>query len=114
MLQKEDKVIAGISGGADSICLLFVLLRLKEKIGFDVIAVHENHAVEEAGRLVRRTAFEEVRVRSGGTKIALAHHQNDNAETMLLYLARGTGIRGISGILPVNGCIIRPLLVINM
>ena len=154
MLQKEDKVIAGISGGADSICLLFVLLRLKEKIGFDVIAVHVNHglrgesakrderftetfcrewnipcivyhenvkeiavqkklSVEEAGRLVRRKAFEEVRVRYGGTKIALAHHQNDNAETMLLNLARGTGIRGLSGIRPVNGYMIRPLLGIN-
>lgn len=154
MLQKEDKVIAGISGGADSICLLFVLLRLQEKIRFDVIAVHVNHglrgetakrderftetfcrernvpcivyhenvkeiaaqkklSVEEAGRLVRRTAFEEVRARYGGTKIALAHHQNDNAETMLLNLARGTGIRGLSGIRPVNGCMIRPLLGIN-
>ena len=154
MLQKEDKVIAGISGGADSICLLFVLLRLQEKIGFDVIAVHVNHglrgetakrderftetfcrernvpcivyhenvkeiaaqkkmSVEEAGRLVRRKAFEEVRIRYGGTKIALAHHQNDNAETMLLNLARGTGIRGLSGIRPVNGYMIRPLLGIN-
>ena len=154
MLQKEDKVIAGISGGADSICLLFVLLRLQEKIGFDVIAVHVNHglrgenakrderftetfcrernvpcivyhenvkeiaaqkklSVEEAGRLVRRKAFEEVRIRYGGTKIALAHHQNDNAETMLLNLARGTGIRGLSGIRPVNGYMIRPLLGIH-
>ena len=45
MLTAEDKVIAGISGGADSVCLLFVLLRLKEEIGFGIHAVHVNHGI---------------------------------------------------------------------
>ena len=120
MITTEDKIIAGISGGADSVCLFFVLLELREKSGIEFIAVHINHGLrgegadadeefvrslcekygikieifhkdvvsiarkrkqsfEEAGRDVRRAAFREVMQKYGGTKIALAHHQNDNA-----------------------------------
>lgn len=151
MLQQSDIVIAGISGGADSICLLFVLLRLKKEIGFSVTAVHVHHGLradsadrdagyvekicreqgielvifhedvrayarqhklteEEAGREVRRAAFLEVLKEKGGTKIALAHHQNDNVETLLLNLCRGTGLKGIGGIPPAEGVWIHPLL----
>ena len=151
MLKKEDKVIAGVSGGADSICLLFVLLELQKKIPFELVVVHVNHGLrgeaadrdeayvkelckkhgitceiyfedveliaknrkqstEEAGRDVRRTAFQRTMEMYGGTKIALAHHKNDSVETFFMNLARGTGIKGLGGIRPIAGVYIRPLL----
>ncbi|PWJ49186.1 tRNA(Ile)-lysidine synthase [Faecalicatena contorta] len=154
MIADRDRVIAGISGGADSVCLLFVLLELRKTMDIEIIAVHVNHgireetagrdeqfvqelceehqvecvvyhenveliakkrkqSVEEAGRIVRREAFEETFVKYQGTKIAMAHHQNDNAETLLMNLARGTGLKGLGGIRPVNGYVIRPLLCLN-
>ena len=154
MLTCGDRVIAGVSGGADSVCLFLMLLELREKIGFDLIAVHVHHglrgeaadqdqqfvealceqhripleifrvnlesiakkrkqSLEEAGRMVRREAFDSVCKKYGGNKIALAHHQNDNAETMLWNLSRGTGLDGLGGIRPVNGKFIRPLLCMN-
>lgn len=151
MLQSEDCVIVGVSGGADSICLLLVLSKLQKEIGFRMVAVHVNHGIrgleadadeayvkkfckelgvvcesyyadveliskkwkqstEEAGREVRREFFEQTMEKYHGTKIALAHHQNDSAETFFINLARGTGLRGLGGIAPVNGKVIRPLL----
>lgn len=154
MLQKEDSVIAGISGGTDSVCLLFMLLKLQKELGFALMAVHVNHGIrgaeaerdeayvkrlcrqwnvrlkvyrenvpayakehgmteEEAGRDIRRTCFCKVLKEWGGTKIALAHHENDNVETPLWNLCRGTGIRGLGGIAPVNDVWIRPLLCVK-
>ncbi len=154
MLTGDDNVIAGISGGADSICLLFVLLRLQKEIPFTLTAVHVHHGLrgesadhdeayvkevcsrehvelvtfhedverlareqgltlEEAGRQVRRTAFEQVLKEKGGNKIALAHHLNDNAETLLWNLCRGTGLKGLGGIAPVSGVWIRPFLCVK-
>lgn len=151
MATTEDFIIAGISGGADSVCLFFVLLELRSEMGTGFAAVHVNHglrgaaadsdeafvrklcekysvpleilrvhlesiakkrkqSVEEAGRMVRREAFEKALKKYHGTKIALAHHQNDNAETLLWNLARGAGLQGMGGIRPVNGKYIRPLL----
>jgi tRNA(Ile)-lysidine synthase len=151
MLKKEDKVITGVSGGADSICLLFVLLELQKKIPFELVVVHVNHGLrgedadgdeayvkelckehgivceiysenveliaknrkqstEEAGRYVRREAFQKAMQTHGGTKIALAHHKNDSVETFFMNLARGTGLKGLGGIRPVVGEYIRPLL----
>lgn len=154
MITSEDTLIAGISGGADSVCLLFVLLELQKNLGFSLEAVHVNHrlrgsdadgdeafvaelcrehavpctiyhknvesiakkrkqSLEEAGRVVRRQAFFETMKTRGGTKIVTAHHKNDNAETLLMNLARGSGLRGLGGISPVNGAVIRPLLCVE-
>ena len=151
MIEKDDVVIAGVSGGADSVCLLFILCALRNKIGFQVMACHVNHGIrgteadadeafvkelcrqlnvpsrffhknveliarkrkqssEEAGRAVRREAFEAMCREDGGTKIATAHHRDDNAETVLLNIARGTGLKGLCGIRPVQEKWIRPLL----
>lgn len=154
MLQEGDSIVVGVSGGADSVCLLFVLLDLRERYRLDLQVVHVNHGIrgaqadadedyvrrlcdayrlpfyvyrenieslakkwkqslEEAGREYRRQVFEKVSDRLGGAKIALAHHMNDSAETMLLHLARGTGLAGLGGIRPVNGRYIRPLLCVT-
>lgn len=74
------------------------------------MAREEKMGVEEAGRKARNETFEDVLKKWQGDKIALAHHKNDLAETMLHHLARGTGLRGIGGIRPMSGKIIRPLL----
>ena len=147
MPQPGEKLILGLSGGADSVCL-FHLLRT---LGYSLEAVHVHHGIrgkeadkdeafvkelceryripfhgfrfdvpsiskekhlslEEAGRMVRRQAFFEIKEKSEAKKIALAHHGNDRAETFLFHLSRGTGIRGMGSIQPVQGDYIRPLL----
>ena len=70
-------------------------------------------SLEEAGRAVRRTALEEEADRIPGSRIALAHHRNDLAETVIFQLARGTGFTGLGGIRPVSGRVIRPLLALG-
>ena len=67
-------------------------------------------SIEEAGRQVRYHCFAQTAAKVGATKIATGHHLNDNAETVVMNLARGTGLRGLCGIPPVNGHIIRPLI----
>ena len=66
--------------------------------------------VEEAARSLRYRALETVLAETKAHRLALAHTQNDQAETLLLWLCRGTGLRGLTGIPPVRGRIIRPLL----
>lgn len=66
--------------------------------------------VEEAGRSVRYDCFEKLRKELGAEKIAVAHNQNDQAETVLWNLVRGSGLKGLGGIRPVRDRIIRPLL----
>lgn len=154
MLETGDKVIVGVSGGADSVCLLFLLKSYAPIFGLSLEVVHMEHGIrgkeslqdaeyvenlcrewkipfhlyrrnipvlakewkcseEEAGRRVRYEAFEEVRRRTGAEKIAVAHNQDDQAETILFNLARGSGLRGLCGILPVRDRIIRPLLCLS-
>lgn len=154
MFSAEDVVIAGVSGGADSMCLLCVLEKISREIGFRIVVVHVNHGLrgeisdaeeryvkqiceekgipfeayhvdireiavkekvseEEAGRNARRSAFEQTAEKYNGTRIALAHHKNDNAETFFLNLARGSRLRGLGGMKPVNGKYVRPLLMVS-
>ena len=153
MLTPGDRVVAGISGGADSVCLLFVLSAWKEQYGLELAAAHINHGIredagedarfvealcrqlcipfylketdvhklaeeqkcseEEAGRNFRYQTFEEVAQEFSAEKIAVAHNLNDRSETMLFHLFRGSGIKGLAGIPPVRGKIIRPLLCVE-
>lgn len=65
---------------------------------------------QETARILRYEWFETIRQENNYTKIVTAHHANDNVETLLINLLKGTGISGLHGILPENGFIVRPLL----
>jgi tRNA(Ile)-lysidine synthase len=152
MLKDGDKVIVAVSGGPDSICLLHVLLRLRERFSLKLIAAHVNHGLrgkdadddakyveefchesglefrcikedihrisaernisdETAGREIRYEFFERLKSEYAADKIAIAHNLNDQAETVLMRIMRGTGLEGLAGIKPVrDGVYIRPLL----
>lgn len=177
MLSPGDGVVAGVSGGADSVCLLHFLVQLREQWNLTIRAVHVHHglrgaeadrdaayteelsrawgvpcvvvhvnvteyagkhglSLEEAGRILRYQALKdqaeemeavmaahavmqpEAGKESGNrfdgqhaaVKIAVAHHQDDQAETILHNLFRGSGLKGLGGMSPTRGQIIRPLL----
>lgn len=142
MVTKGDHVVCAVSGGADSVALLFGMYLLREKLGITLSAAHFNHhlrgkesdrdeafvrefcsrydiplAVGEAqvlpGKKGLEAAARDARYGFFATlpgKIATAHTADDNAETVLMHLVRGTGLRGLGGISPVNGNIIRPML----
>lgn len=151
MLQHGDKVVVGVSGGADSVCLLNVLYEIRKKYNLTLYVVHVNHGIrgtealrdeqfvenmaksmdvyyesrhvdvpniakelkqteEEAGRICRYKIFDEICDSVGATKIAVAHNLNDNSETVLFNLFRGSKLKGLTGISPIRGKIIRPLL----
>jgi len=82
---------------------------------FDTKAYAEEHQIstQMAARTLRYTWFEEVKVQENYDFIAVAHHQTDAIETILLNLTRGTGIAGLHGILPKRGSLIRPLLCLS-
>ena len=154
MIRFGDRVVTGLSGGPDSVCLLSLLSELRTVLGIRSIhAVHVNHCLrgeesdqdqlyaediarsldatfdavrfdvrkmaeeqclgeEEMGRKLRYTVFELYRQKYGAQRIALAHNRNDQAETVMMRLLRGTGLRGLSGIERIrsDGIVIRPLL----
>ena len=151
LINKNDKIVIGVSGGPDSICLLHILNELKSKLNFEICVAHINHMIrpeaeeetqyvedycrkltiqcfakriniiekaniekigtEEAGRKARYEFFEEVLQKVGANKIATAHNANDNAETVLMNIFRGTGTSGLKGIEPIRDeKFIRPLI----
>ena len=142
MVQPGDTVICAVSGGADSVALLFAFYLLKDKLQINLEAAHFNHHLRgaesdadeafvkdlcdrydvplhlgggevksgpkglEAAARDARYAF----LQSLKGKIATAHTADDNAETVLMHLIRGTGLKGLGGIAPIRGNIIRPML----
>ena len=76
-------------------------------------AAARKQSVEEAARQERYDSLERFRQRLGAQKIAVAHHREDNAETVLWNLFRGSGLSGLSGMEPVNGYVIRPMLAVS-
>lgn len=139
--------MVGLSGGADSVALLRILLslnytceaahcnfrlrgeesnrdeefvrRLCKDLQIPLHVIHFNTneyaadkkiSIEMAARELRYNWFTQVKQQCGAQIIAIAHHQDDSVETMLLNLIRGTGINGLLGIRPRNGDIVRPLL----
>ncbi len=147
MIENGDRVCVALSGGADSVALLHILLSLKDSLGITVCAAHLNHllrgdesfrdeqfvrdlcdklnvelivgrqdvaavadesgeSIELAARKVRYDFFKQ----SFEGKIATAHTASDNAETVLINMTRGTGIKGMCGIPAVRDSYIRPLI----
>ena len=84
-------------------------------IQFDTSAFAANNkiSIQMAARDMRYQWFEQLRQQHNYDVVALAHHQNDTIETILLNLTRGTGIAGLHGILPKNGTLVRPLSFLN-
>lgn len=147
MLDGVSRVVAAVSGGADSAAMLLCLKELQEEFGFSLCCAHFNHrlrgaesdadeafvkelcarlgvecrtgggeiapagrGLEDAARQARYGFLHSVAGKDPHTRIATAHTQNDNAETVLFHLARGTGLRGAGGIAPVCGRVIRPMI----
>ena len=130
LINENDKIICGVSGGPDSICMLDILKDLKEELKFELIVCHVNHikyyvkridvkkyadnnkqGTEEAGRNVRYEFFEEILQKEGANKIAIAHNKNDKIETIIMNMLRGSGISGLKGIEPKReNKYIRPLI----
>lgn len=150
VLPRDKGILAAVSGGADSMCLLHVLVRWGEQNGVRVSCAHFDHrlretsrrdadfvaawcekegipcctgggdvaaeakargqGLEETARELRYAWLEETAQRLGDLSIATAHTADDNAETLLMHLIRGSGLKGLTGIPARRGRIIRPFL----
>ena len=151
MIEPDEIVLVAVSGGADSLALLYGLHALRTQLNCRFHVVHLNHclrpdadadadfvqqhaslldlpctvrraevprlvkewklSVEAAGRKARYQFYETVCTEVGATKVALGHHHDDTAETILMNLIRGSGATGLKGIAPVRDLkIIRPLV----
>lgn len=77
------------------------------------LARQRGETLEQAGRMLRYDFLEEAKAFFGANKIAVAHHMDDQAESILLHLVRGSGLRGLCGMAPRRGDIIRPLLCLS-
>ncbi len=148
MIEKGDKIVAAVSGGADSIFMLYNLYLYKDREDFSIRVAHVNHGVresakrdeefvkqlcekldlefnvihvnmheyaiehrmtdEEAGRYLRYSFFRKLKGKNG--KVFLAHNANDQAETVLQRIIRGTGIDGLTAMDYVNNDLYRPIL----
>ena len=145
LIQPSDQIVCAVSGGADSMALLWALYLLKEEWNLDISAAHFNHHLRGAesdrdeafvrefchgygiplhvgsgtivpGKKGLEAAARDARyafLRTLPGKIATAHTADDNAETLLMHLVRGTGLKGLGGIMPQNGNVIRPMLSIT-
>ena len=155
LIENGDKIVLGLSGGPDSVCLLHILNRLKEVLDIEVYAAHLNHQIrgmeaqkdalyvsqlceslgitffvksinvpqyckdnklslEEGARKLRYEMFFEIKEKLNANKIAIAHNMNDQAETVLMRMMRGTGLQGLKGIDYIrDDIIIRPILEIE-
>ncbi|MFQ9310968.1 MAG: tRNA lysidine(34) synthetase TilS [Paraclostridium sordellii] len=152
LLQKGDKVVLGLSGGPDSVCLLHILKQLESEYDLSIYAAHLNHqirgieaqkdvmyisrlcdslgiklfvksinvpiyckenglSIEEGARKLRYEMFYEIKEKTKSNKIAIGHNLNDQAETILMRMMRGTGLQGLKGIeYKRDNTIIRPIL----
>ena len=141
LIPRKELVVVGVSGGADSVCLLHILAEWRRKLGVRLHVAHLNHqlrgteseadaeyvsnlanslgipgtvesqdvaahriarrcSVEEAARELRYAFFARVARKAGAHRIAIGHTRDDQVETILMHILRGTGVTGLSGLAP--------------
>ncbi len=159
MVSPGDKLVVAVSGGPDSVCLLYILSSLRRELGIELHIAHLNHqlrskdsaadagyvtglarrlnipatiesrdvnayrkknriSLEEAAREVRYNFLAQVAKKVGAARVAVGHNADDHIETILMHLLRGSGTRGLRGLIPIsqwksdagNLTIVRPLL----